>query len=117
MSKYIGIDENDFITTIHSAKVTPDLIEVGDSVSFPEDYRKRLKYLDGKIIVVDCSREIKQAELRAQREIECFSYINRGALWYETLTDAQREELRVWYFEWLDVTETLAVPIAPLWLK
>jgi predicted outer membrane lipoprotein len=51
------------------------------------------------------------------REAECFSIINRGQLWYEALTDAQRDELRQWYQAWLDGTDTLVVPERPVWLQ
>lgn len=55
--------------------------------------------------------------IRYLRERECFSVINRGSLWYDTLTDEQKEELKVWYHDWLDVTETKIVPDKPIWLK
>ena len=55
-------------------------------------------------------------ELRQRRETECFSYINRGRLWYDRLTDAQAAELAAWYEAWLHVTETLTVPTKPSWL-
>ena len=55
--------------------------------------------------------------LRLQRNEECFSVINRGQLWYETLTVLQKEELRTWYQAWLNVTETRIIPIKPLWLR
>ena len=61
--------------------------------------------------------ENKKTTLRARREVECYPYINRGELWYETLTAAQRAELQKWYAEWLNVTETLVVPEKPAWLK
>lgn len=54
--------------------------------------------------------------LRAKRETECFSIINRGQLWYETLSEQQRLELKQWYIAWLDVTDTLQVPVKPSWL-
>lgn len=44
--------------------------------------------------------------LRSIRWSECFSVINRGVLWYNTLTDEQRLELDKWYKEWLDITDT-----------
>lgn len=56
-------------------------------------------------------------QLREQREIECFSIINRGQLWYNTLTTEQVNELNNWYRAWLDVTETKIVPTKPSWLK
>lgn len=55
--------------------------------------------------------------LRRRREEECFSVINRGALWYDRLTEAQKTELDGWYEAWLDVTETKNVPQQPGWLK
>ena len=54
--------------------------------------------------------------MRRQREIICFSVINRGKLWYDKLTEAQLEELDAWYNAWLDVTETLVVPETPSWI-
>lgn len=55
--------------------------------------------------------------LRHRRETECFSIINRGALWYERLTDTQKVELAQWYDAWLNVTETKIVPEKPIWLN
>ena len=61
--------------------------------------------------------ENKKNELRNRREQECFSIINRGSLWYATLTDEQVEELNKWYLLWLDVTLTLIQPVKPSWLE
>lgn len=55
--------------------------------------------------------------LRFLRDKYCFSIINRGSLWYDTLTDSQKEELKTWYKAWLDVTETKIIPERPIWLK
>lgn len=55
--------------------------------------------------------------LRIRREEECFPVINRGQLWYDTLDNIQKEELRFWYQDWLDVTETKIIPEKPLWLS
>ena len=55
-------------------------------------------------------------ELRRQRKVECFSIINRGQLWYDTLTEEQKAELKEWYIAWLDVTDTLIIPNKPNWL-
>ena len=70
-------------------------------------------------------------ELRYRRETECFIYINRGVLWYNTLTTEQQFELDEWYRKWLDITDTYRnayeqnqnidiesiIPTAPSWLK
>lgn len=55
-------------------------------------------------------------DLRLQRETECFPIINRGQLWYESLSEKQVAELQLWYQAWLDVTETLVIPERPVWL-
>lgn len=56
-------------------------------------------------------------ELRARREQECFSIVNRGKLWYDNLTEEQLIELNTWYKAWLDVTETRVVPETPSWIN
>ena len=55
--------------------------------------------------------------LRAEREKVCFPIINRGKLWYDTLTPLQLGELKKWYWDWLNVTDTLVKPCAPAWLN
>lgn len=54
---------------------------------------------------------------RILRESHCFPIINRGQLWYESLTSSQKEELSKWYQDWLNVTETMVAPTKPEWLK
>ena len=54
--------------------------------------------------------------LRAKRETECFPIVNRGQLWYDTLTEEQKVELKEWYIAWLDVTDTLVIPNKPNWI-
>lgn len=68
----------------------------------------------------DKQREVEDRmeldSLRFQREKECFSYVNRGYLWYSKLTKAQKTELDAWYQAWLDVTDTRDIPEVPEWL-
>lgn len=54
--------------------------------------------------------------LRHKREKQCFSVINRGTLWYESLTNNQKQELQDWYNAWLNVTETKVIPEKLGWL-
>ena len=82
------------------------------------------KYLDGEIVSDEGTErsvlayyETVKSELRSIREQECFSIVNRGQVWYDTLTAEQRQELSVWYLAWLNVTETLEIPQKPSWLK
>jgi hypothetical protein len=57
-----------------------------------------------------------EGELRALREVECFSVVNRSFMWYLTLSEEQKTELQEWYQAWLDVTETEIIPEKPVWL-
>lgn len=62
-------------------------------------------------------RERKIQELRYRRQLECFSVINRGQLWYDKLTAEQRTELSVWYEAWLDAPQTMVAPELLPWLN
>ena len=78
----------------------------------PDENGRRFQIQEVPKIEID-----ELAELRHQREIECFSIINRGALWYKKLTSEQEQELAEWYQQWLDCTETKIIPKKPSWLK
>lgn len=58
----------------------------------------------------------RQNAIRARRERECYSVINRGQLWYEGVSIAHLVELRKWYKAWLDAPATLIIPDRPDWL-
>ena len=91
----------------------------------PEDFKKNFKaykLIDDTLLldedkVLECENTNKLRQLRAQRETECFPVINRGALWYNTLTEEQISELDKWYHAWLDVTETMTPPDMLEWVK
>lgn len=70
-------------------------------------------------VLESCMRSVekKQNELREERERVCFPIVNRGQVWYDTLTELQRAELAAWYRAWLNVTKTLKAPTMPAWLK
>ena len=95
-----------------------DLYEVKD---IPNEYIF-YKYINNEYIYDEEYKnevilEDKKKEIRNQREIECFSIINRGYLWYFTLTSSQINELLKWYQEWLDAPNTLIIPEKLEWLK
>lgn len=74
--------------------------------------------IDNFALVVKClPKETAKEALRQIREKECYSIINRGILWYNTLTEEQKAELLAWYDEWKDVTETFVKPKRPEWIK
>lgn len=55
--------------------------------------------------------------IRKRRETECFLIINRGTLWYDTLTVEQITELNDWYTAWLNAPATNVIPEKPQWLN
>ena len=60
--------------------------------------------------------EEQREYIRQLRVSKCFSYINRGQLWYDMLTAGQKAELKEWYISWLDAPATLTIPEKPVWL-
>ena len=83
------------------------------------------------IIYIPYSKEVLDNRniqtLREKRCNECFSIINRGSLWYNTLTSEQQQELNTWYQAWLDVPQVYQetkpanietiIPTKPSWLN
>lgn len=74
------------------------------------------KIENGKFIKIKDESELRANAIRTRRERECFPIINRGALWYDKLTDEQKEELSSWYEEWLNAPETGIIPSKPTWI-
>jgi hypothetical protein len=92
-----------------------------DINDFEENYRS-YKLIDGVLHkdedrASEINLENQKETFRFRREKECFSYINRGPLWYDKLSGDQKVELQLWYDDWLDVTDTLIIPIKPEWLE
>lgn len=94
-------------------------LEEFDKLMCEQNNGKELKVENGKIVAferIPTKDEILDG-LRQRREEECFSIINRGKLWYDTLTEEQLNELNNWYNAWLNVTDTEIIPIKPTWVK
>lgn len=117
-------DENGYVASYALVGELPDSKEVTepeDMTGFAEHFAS-YRIRDGNL-ELDSGRlssestESVKAELRQRREAECFPFINRGKLWYDTLTDSLMQELQAWYKAWLDVTDTGQVPERPGWLK
>lgn len=60
--------------------------------------------------------EMELDELRSKREVECFKICDR-AVWYDTLTKTQKDEVKAWRNAWLNVTETKEIPEKPLFMQ
>lgn len=99
----------------------------GEEFEPPDDFDSFLdcfetfKAVDGKLVFdkekAAADRErLEQTTLRERREAECFSVVNRGWIWYSSLTLAQWRELRTWYLAWLNITSTKVIPERPSWL-
>lgn len=141
---YIKTDERHNIITIDGGYTMANIVNPSEWILFDEGYGDRFNlcqnnylpkpimdehglyryaYIDGEIVEKDLTEEIAALEekrrvedIRRRREEECFSVINRGTLWYQRLTDAQKEELESWYDQWLDAPETNVIPEKPVWI-
>ena len=105
--------EGDLLDAVETAE--PD-----DLLHFEEHFTA-YQVRDGTLVFDDTQAEAEQAQAakdayRQRRQAECFPIINRGQLWYGTLTEDQLTELRTWYQAWLDGTDTLTIPEKPEWL-
>lgn len=118
--KYIKKDENGIVVAASefqfddSYELSAEEYEVGfDGKLYSQTEMESEKYITQKSVF---ENDTQKNIIRWQRETECFSIINRGALWYEKLTTDQKEELSVWYQQWLDAPKTNIIPDAPIWL-
>lgn len=78
------------------------------------------EYEDVYVFVPFTAEELKQNQInniRNRRSFECFRVVDRGKLWYDSLTAAQLEELKAWYQAWLDAPQTGVAPDTLGWLK
>ena len=119
-----------YIMNENNEIIRDDFIYFEGALSMPDQDYKIVNGYNGGVFFEEYTHteEYKQKEeqwlhnqelkdLRRQREIECFSVINRGYLWYYQLSESQLAELSAWYNAWLNVTETLEIPKKPSWLK
>ena len=119
----ILIDENKYLTCFCVDAELNGGIEVNtpeDIDIFADEFRA-YKYDNGQLILDpikldELNNERLMDDLRHKRERNCFTYVNRGELWYSRLSEIQKEELSVWYQAWLDVTTTKIIPNKPDWL-
>ena len=118
------LDEKGFILSFALEGEITDGIELPD----PEDidhfleHWQSYKAQDGKTLFdeeqdTSLAEESEKETLRQRRQTECFAFVNRGQLWYATLSIKQLAELTAWYTAWLKVTETKTIPERPEWLE
>ena len=112
----ILLNENGYVSSYATIGDILDSIEVDESLIDIQDFEENFEsyyYENGTLI----KSYVREDELRIQRQRECFSIINRGQLWYNSLTEEQLNELDIWYKEWLNVTDTFIIPTKPSWLE
>lgn len=95
--------------------------ELVQADEIPEDWNYCF-YIDGQIVADEAYKESKllderRAEIRMEREIRCFSIINRGIFWYNMLSEEQRSQLQKWYQAWLDAPATRIIPDDLAWIN
>lgn len=91
------------------------------NLNFFQQHYGSYKLVDGSLVYDEekdkqLADENELERLRILREKECFSVINRGQAWYDSLTSEQSAELQEWYQAWLNVTETKEIPKKPDWI-
>ena len=70
-----------------------------------------------KVYVITQAERQDPQHMRNIRREGVFSIINRGPLWYETLSPDQLAELRAWYAAWLNYPATGDLPPTPACLE
>lgn len=118
MKYYVYLaDDNKTICSVSCDKID-NSIEIDTEIPIDDLSFGGYEYVDGQIVKNDERyNEFKSNEIRELREDVCFPIINRGELWYRTLTDEQVEELNQWYVNWLDAPQTKNIPEKPTWLN
>ena len=116
------VDENNYVENyVLVGEGSACDIEVDEPEGFSPDIYQAWRYA-GEKLVYDEKRdaelhvELERNVIRARRERECYSVINRGQLWYEGVSISHLVELRKWYKAWLDAPATLIIPDKPDWL-
>ena len=75
------------------------------------------KYIDSEFDYTNNNENIYKQALKDYRQTHVFDIINRGNVWFNTLTIAQKAQLNTWYQSWLNVDTTLVVPETPTFLE
>lgn len=115
---YVYLHAEDYEDIPEGYKQVPD-----DSLDIEHFFAHRNCYKwEKNTLVYHSEREavvrnkILKDEIRMKREFECFPIINRGELWYKSLTESQLADLSKWYKSWLDAPETEMIPVKPNWI-
>lgn len=73
------------------------------------------RLVNDEFIMVDF---LEDNVIRERRKIECFNFVdNHSQLWWNHLSNEQKEELNKWYEAWLNAPETRVIPKKPSWIN
>lgn len=73
------------------------------------------RLINGDFAMIDI---LEDKVIRERRQIECFNFVdNRSQLWWNHLSNEQKEELNKWYEAWLNAPETKVIPEKPSWIN
>lgn len=117
----VKINEDGYVVRWCDAGENGSDIEVATPDGFDPMHYGAYRLTDGAL-TLDADRLTalqlaeKIATIRARREKECYSVINRGQLWYEGISLSRLAELRKWYKAWRDAPATMVIPDRPDWL-
>lgn len=112
----IKINENGYVESpyIQDATIKMEITEEQFESISTFGFNTNWRYMNGEFVLESLMDE---NSLRARRQRECFNIVdNRSQLWWNKLTDVQRNEIEEWYEAWLSVTETKVIPQKPSWL-
>lgn len=120
----VNIDKNNYIIcAVCDGVILENGIEVDEPQNIDNFWENHSSYqlINGELVLDEKKLQQDKQEaqinnLRIKREKICFPIVNRGVLWYNTLTENQKNELNNWYKAWLDVTLTLEEPQIPSWI-
>jgi hypothetical protein len=120
------LDEQDFVQlyALDTDNTDENYVYVSDEYlteHFEAHYRCYRYQEEGLVYCLEQKEAVKEKEekdeIREARKRICFPVINRGALWYEKLSEQRKEELAAWYEAWLNAPDTMEMPEAPSWLN
>lgn len=117
MAKYWDYIKNGFYESAGENR-TEITDEYWQQLLLDQSNGKRIVTSNNRPISVENNPTLEELMMmfRGRREKECFRVVNRGMVWYETLSDIQKKELKDWYIKWLNVTDTKIIPDKPKWL-
>jgi len=117
---FFRLDKENKIIDCSEEKYADDCLFTNDKIE--RDFTGQLVFAtdkqtdEYKKAFLEFKENQEKDRLRIKRKEECFEIINRGKLWYDTLSEEQIAELRNWYKSWLDITQSKTEPKKPEFL-